>query len=88
MRKVNNWLEFLLGVIVYIYGLGLMLVIVVGMFGILSSNISFFTFITSLNTMQTVLISILLMISGDYLVKNSSDEEEVVLLNKNEMELK
>lgn len=78
MKKVNNWANFILGLLATWYGYFLIIMIFLGMFGAMTNEyIKFTTFITSTETMQQVLMTILLIISGDYLTTSSIDKEEV-----------
>lgn len=78
MKKVNNWGYFILGFLVAWYGYFLIAMTFIGIFGvIINEHVKFITLITSTETIQSVLMSILLIISGDYLSTNSIDKEEV-----------
>ena len=78
MKKVNNWAHLILGLLATWYGYFLILMIIIGMISVMTNEyIKFTTFITSTETMQQVLMTILLIISGDYLTTNSIGKEEV-----------
>ena len=78
MKKVNNWINFILGLLANWYGYFLLLMIFIGMFGAMTNEyIKFSLYITSTETIQLILMAILLVIAGDYLTTNSVDKEEV-----------
>ena len=78
MKNVNSWVNLILGFLATWYGYFLSVMILLGMFGAITSKyIKFTTFITSTETMQQILITILLVIAGDYLTTNAIDKEEV-----------
>ena len=78
MKNVNSWVNLILGFLATWYGYFLSVMILLRMFGAVTSEyIKFSTFITSSETMQQILITVLLIISGDYLTTNAIDKEEV-----------
>ena len=78
MKNVNNWAHLILGFLATIYGYFLILMILMGIFSVMTNEyIKFTTFITSTETIQHVLMTILLIISGDYLMAISIDKEAV-----------
>ena len=77
MKKVDNWVNLILGLLINFYGLFLMLMILIGTIDvILDERIKFITYIISDNTMQSILIATLLIISGNYLMNNSINKDE------------
>jgi len=74
MKKINNWTNFILGLLANWYGYFLLLMIFIGMFT--NKYIKFISYITATGTIQLILMALLLVIAGDYLTTNSIDKEE------------
>ena len=75
MKKIDNWFNFIIGILVYAYWafltISLIMKIVENLFN------GYIGIFTSRSTVELALMAILLMVSGDYLSKSSIKKEEV-----------